>query len=74
MIFKISCPECKTEGSFSLVESRYQGPYRCWKCRALYTVLVENGALKSCQPLSQGEFERQQEIEALKRKFRKSDD
>jgi len=74
VIFKISCPKCKTEGSFSLAESHYQGPYRCWKCRALYTILVENGALKSCQPLSQEEFERQQEIEALKRKFRKSDD
>ncbi len=74
MIFKISCPKCKIEGSFSLAESRYQGPYRCWKCRALYTILIENGALKSCEPLSQEEFERQQEIEALKRSYRKPAD
>ena len=74
MIFKIGCPECKTEGSFSLADSGYQGPYRCWKCRALYTILIENGELKSCQPLTQEEFEKQQEIESLKRKFRKSDD
>jgi hypothetical protein len=30
--------------------------------------------LKSCEPLTQEEFERQQEIEALKRKFSKSGD
>jgi hypothetical protein len=71
MIFKIVCPECKTEGSFSLSDQRYQGPYRCWKCRELYTILIENGELKSCEPLSQEEFQKQQEIEALKRKFQK---
>ena len=74
MVFKIMCPECKTEGSFSLAESGYRGPYRCWKCRALYTLLIEDGELKSCEPLTQEEFERQQEIEALKRKFGKSGD
>ncbi len=74
MIFKIGCPECKTEGSFSLADSGYQGPYRCWKCRALYTILIENGELKSCEPLTQEEFEKQQEIESLKRKFNKPDD
>ena len=74
MIFKITCPECKTEGSFSLADPYYQGPYRCWKCRVLYTVLIENGELKSCTPLTQEEFERQQEIESLKRKFRKQED
>jgi hypothetical protein len=74
VIFKIGCPECKTEGSFSLADSGYQGPYRCWKCRALYTILIENGELKSCEPLTQEEFEKQQEIESLKRKFSKPDD
>jgi hypothetical protein len=74
VIFKISCPQCKTEGSFSLADLGYQGPYRCWKCRALYTILIENSELKSCQPLTQEEFEKQQEVESLKRKFRKSDD
>jgi hypothetical protein len=71
MLFKIACPECKTEGSFSLRDQRYQGPYRCWKCRALYTILIEDEELKSCQPLTEEEFQKQQEIEVMKRKFRK---
>ena len=70
MIVKIKCPECGVEGSFSLVESVYQGPYRCWKCRSLFTIKMENNELKSCEPLSQEEFERQQEMEALKEKFK----
>ncbi len=73
MLFKIDCPKCGTEGSFSLADPRYEGPYRCWKCRELYTILIEDGELKSFKSLSQEEFESQQEIETLKRKFRKSD-
>ncbi len=70
MITKIICPKCNTEGGFSLVESSYQGLYRCWKCREGFTINMENNELKSCEPLSQEEFERQQEIEALKAKFK----
>ncbi len=70
MITKMICPECNTEGIFSLVDSSYQGPYRCWKCRQDFTISIENNELKSCELLSQEEFERQQEIGALKAKFK----
>lgn len=70
---KIICPECDTEGSFTLAESDYQGPYRCWKCRELFTIKMEDNELKSCEPLSQEEFEKQQEMEALKAKFKQQD-
>lgn len=71
MLIKIKCPKCETEGTLSLVESNYQGPYRCWKCRELFTIKLENNKLKSCEPLSQEEFEKQQEIEALRAKFKR---
>ena len=71
MLIKIKCPACATEGSLSLVEPSYQGPYRCWKCRELFTISLENNELKSCEPLSQEEFARQQEIEALRAKFKR---
>ena len=71
MIVKIKCTKCSTEGSLSLSDPSYQGPYRCWKCRELFTIKMENNELKSCEPLSQEEFGRQQEIEALKAKFKR---
>ena len=71
MLFKIKCPECAVEGTMSLVESSYEGPYKCWKCRTLFTVSLENGELKSWEPLSEEEFQRQQEIKALKDKFKR---
>jgi len=71
MIVKIKCPKCETEGSLSLSDPSYQGPYRCWKCRELFTITMENNELKSCEPLSQEEFEKQQEVEALKAKFKR---
>jgi len=67
---KIKCPECKTEGSISLAAPNYQGPYRCWKCRELFTIKIDNNELKSLEPLGQEEFDRQQEIAALKAKFK----
>ena len=72
MIFKIECPKCGTERSFSLVESSYNSPYRCWKCRELFTMIIENNELVSCEPLSQDEFDKQQELKALKDKFKRS--
>ena len=71
MMVKIKCPDCGIEGSLSLVESSYQGPYRCWKCRELFTIKLENNELKSCEPLSPEEYVKQQEIEALRAKFKK---
>jgi len=71
MLVKIKCPKCDTEGTISLLESSYQGPYRCWKCRGLFTITLEDNKLKSCEPLSQEEFDKLQEIEALKKKFKR---
>lgn len=71
MIVKIKCPKCNTEGTMSMVKSSYQGPYRCWKCRENFTIKMENNELKSCEPLSQEELEKQQEIEALRAKFKR---
>ena len=71
MLIKIKCPECETEGSISLADLSYEGPYKCWKCKGLFTIKVDNDVLKSCEPLSQEEFDRQQEIEALKAKYRR---
>ena len=70
-MLKIKCPKCDTEGSFSLADSSYEGPYRCWKCRGLFAIKIENSELKSCESLSQEEFEKQQEIEALRAKFKR---
>ena len=72
MMLKIKCPKCETEGSFSLADSIYDGPYKCWKCRELFTIEIRNNKLISCEPLSQEEFEKQQEIEALKAKFKQN--
>lgn len=63
MWMKIKCPACQTEGSSSLVESSYKGQYRCWKCRALYSVEIDNGELVSYQPITEEDLE---EIKAKK--------
>jgi len=71
MLVKIKCPACQTEGSLSLVESSYQGPYKCWKCRELFTIVLENDEIKSCEPLSEEEFQKQQEIKAIQDKLKR---
>lgn len=71
MLCKIKCPKCYTDGTISLLEPTYEGPYKCWKCRDLFAIRLKNGAMQSCKPLSQEEFIKLQEIDALKKKFRK---
>ena len=57
----IKCPECGIGGNISLSQSIYEGPYRCWKCRKVFKVVVENDELKLCTPLSEEEFQQWQE-------------
>ena len=71
MMIKIACPECGTEGSFSLADPSYEGPYKCWKCRALFSIRIADNKLESCEPLSQEEFERQQEVQSLRDRFKR---
>jgi len=78
----IKCPSCGTEGSQSLLEPNYRGPYRCWKCRELFSIQIENNEVKSFEPINeqqlkelqaqhQQEEEQRRQIEELQAKFRK---
>jgi hypothetical protein len=69
MLVKLKCPECKSEGTISLADATYEGPYRCWKCKGLFTIKMHNNELLSFEPLTHEELEKQQEIEALKKKI-----
>lgn len=71
MLLKIKCPACQTEGSLSLLEPDYEGPYKCWKCRELFTIVLKKNKLTSCEPLTEEEFQKQQEIKALQDKFKR---
>ena len=81
MMITIKCPSCGTEGSQSLLEPTYQGPYRCWKCRELFAIRIENNEVKSFEPINEEQLkelqeqhhqdeEQRRQIEELKAKFR----
>ncbi len=71
MIVKIVCPKCETEGGFSLADAAYEGPYRCWKCRELFAIRMEDNELKSCQPITEEDLEKQQELQKLRNRFQR---
>ena len=71
MIIKIICPQCNSESGFSLANSSYEGPYRCWQCRGNFAIKITGNECTSCEPISQEEFDRLQEILALKKKLEK---
>ncbi len=52
----IICPKCSTESYFSL--SAYKGPFRCMKCKETFNIIIENGELKSSQPINQQELDK----------------
>lgn len=47
----------------SLAQDIYEGPYRCWKCRSLFTIVIANKKLQSCNPLSEEDFTAWQELQ-----------
>lgn len=71
MMIKVKCPRCGTEGAISLADKSYEGPYKCWKCRAAASIKLENNEVVYCEPLSDVEFQKEQEIYELKSKFKK---
>ena len=71
MLTKIKCPICQIDGSISFIEPNYDGPYRCWKCRALLAIEMENNQLKSYEPLSEEELEKLQSIKAIQNKVKR---
>jgi hypothetical protein len=66
----IVCPKCGGVAKLSLVDTNYFGPRRCWKCHEYFTIAIENNRITSCEPLSQEEFERQQEEKKAAEKAR----
>ena len=75
MMLTIKCPKCTTEGKMSLVDPDYNGPYKCWKCRELFTLQIKNDVVVSCEPQSHEEYDRQHppkpqnDMDALRAKF-----
>lgn len=68
MIVKIPCARCQATGTMILRDARYEGPYRCWKCLALFMVSLADGRVDACTPLSEEEFRQWQESAALREK------
>ncbi len=69
---KITCPSCQSVGYMSLLDRVYRGPYRCWKCRNNFNIELEDNELKSCQPMSEADFERFRAEKAMRDRFKNS--
>jgi len=64
MLVNITCPKCNTSGGFSITDAYYIGPYKCWKCRAILKINLENNRLVSCEAMDaaeQARFDAEQE-------------
>ncbi|HSW57531.1 MAG TPA: hypothetical protein VLH15_03965 [Dehalococcoidales bacterium] len=67
----IKCPACNTDSSFFIAKDVFQGPFRCWKCKALFTLKVKGGEIVSIEPLAQEAFDKAKADAEAKRKKRK---
>jgi hypothetical protein len=64
-MIEIQCPECESIGKMSLAQTMYEGPYRCWKCRSLFLIVLANNKLQSIKPLSEEELEAWQALNKM---------
>ena len=72
-MIEIQCPECESIGKMSLVQTLYEGPYRCWKCRSLFLIVLANNKLQSCKPLSEEELESWQALNKMSQRDSEDD-
>ena len=70
-LMKMSCPSCGVEGTVSILDEDYEGYYACWKCRELFSIVVQKGELVSWEAASREEVEKWMEAKDLKDKFRR---
>lgn len=68
MQIEVKCPACNTDSSFFVVKDVFQGPFRCWKCKALFTLKVRDGEIEVCEPLSHEDFDKQKAAKEARRK------
>jgi hypothetical protein len=71
MLTKIKCSKCNAENTFSLSDPMYVGPFKCYKCHAVYKIRMEHNSLVSCEPMDPNELAKIEEQEALRNKFRR---
>ena len=57
-MFEVECPKCGAKINFSFEQSSYEGPFRCWKCKGTFIVIIENEELISWKSVSKEEFEK----------------
>ena len=63
----IRCPNCNEISKISLIEDRYNDPFRCWKCNAVFMVEIEENELKSAVSISKEDFDNWHEMQQLKK-------
>jgi hypothetical protein len=55
----------------SLLQSNYEMPYKCWKCKEYFTLTVEDNQIKSLVKLTAEDYQKMKEAEDLRAKFKR---
>ncbi len=55
----------------SLLQSDYEMPYKCWKCKEYFTLTVEDNQIKSLVKLTAEDYQKMKEAEDLRAKFKR---
>ncbi len=63
MLLKITCPSCNSETGFSVTKGAYQGPFRCWKCKEIFNIRIENNELKTVEAFSKDDLWKIQKLQ-----------
>jgi len=68
MQIDVKCSACNSDSSFFIAKNVFQGPFRCWKCHALFTLKVKDGEIQLFEPLSQEDFDKQKAAKEARKK------
>jgi len=64
-------PQLQNRGTFSLSDPYFDGPYKCWKCKALLRLTMDHGSVKNLVAMTDEELKQYEAAQAMKNKFRR---
>ncbi len=60
---EVECPSCEVVGKLILVNPDYVGPYACWKCHAVFNIVIKAGRVTSAEPTTREEVDRKRTLD-----------
>lgn len=67
----IICPKCNAESKFSLMDNKFEGPFKCYKCHSFMKLRIIGETVLDNDIITEEEAQKLQDLKSMKDKLSK---